>query len=168
MQSDARDQVWAAFFRNVLQLPVDAPRMTATEVLERKEEFIRTIGPVFGRLESDYIGQVVERSFNLLLRAGALPEPPAALRGQEVVFDYASPVEQARKQIEAAGAARSMELLAPFVQADPGILDNFDGDAIARDTPEIFGMPQRWLRPNETVASLREGQQQTEQAAALR
>ncbi|MEQ9609041.1 MAG: portal protein [Kiloniellaceae bacterium] len=167
MQKDARDQIWAAFFRNVLQLPVDAPRMTATEVLERKEEFIRTIGPVFGRLESDYIGQVVERSFNILLRAGAFPEPPDILRGQEVVFDYASPVEQARRQIEAAGAARSVELLAPFVQADPSILDNFDGDAIARDTPEIFGMPQRWLRPKEAVDGRREGRQQAAQAGAL-
>lgn len=167
MQKDARDQIWAAFFRNVLQLPVDAPRMTATEVLERKEEFIRTIGPVFGRLESDYIGQVVERSFNILLRAGAFPAPPESLQGREVVFDYASPVEQARKQIEAAGAARSVELLAPFVQADPSILDNFDGDAIARDTPDIFGMPQRWLRPKETVETMREGRQQAQQAEAL-
>ncbi|WP_420348625.1 portal protein [Pelagibius sp.] len=167
MQKDARDQIWAAFFRNVLQLPVDAPRMTATEVLERKEEFIRTIGPVFGRLESDYIGQVVERSFNILLRAGAFPEAPEILQGREVVFDFASPVEQARRQIEAAGAARSVELLAPFVQADPGILDNFDGDAIARDTPEIFGMPQRWLRPKEAVESLREGRQQAQLGGAL-
>lgn len=167
MQKDARDQVWAAFFRNVLQLPVDAPRMTATEVLERKEEFIRTIGPVFGRLESDYVGQVVERGFNILLRAGAFPEPPELLKGQEVVFDYASPVEQARRQIEAAGAARSVELLAPFVQADPAILDNFDGDAIARDTPDIFGLPQRWLRPKEMVEERREERRQAQQAAAL-
>ena len=167
MQKDARDQIWAAFFRNVLQLPVDAPQMTATEVLERKEEFIRTIGPVFGRLESDYIGQVVERSFNILLRAGAFPEPPDILRGQEVVFDYASPVEQARRQIEAAGASRSVELLAPFVQADPSILDNFDGDAIARDTPEIFGMPQRWLRAKEEVDGRREGRRQAEEADAM-
>ncbi|MEQ8356725.1 MAG: portal protein [Kiloniellaceae bacterium] len=155
MQKDTRDQVWAAFFRNVLQLPVDAPKMTATEVLERKEEFIRTIGPVFGRLESDYIGQVVERSFKILLRAGAFPAAPEILKGREVIFDYASPVEQARRQIEAAGAARSVELLAPFVQAEPGILDNFDADAIARDTPEIFGLPQRWLRPREEVAARR-------------
>jgi hypothetical protein len=155
MQQDARDQVWAAFFRNVLQLPVDAPKMTATEVLERKEEFIRTIGPVFGRLESDYIGQVVERSFKILLRAGALPAPPEVLRGREVGFDYASPVEQARRQIEAAGAARSVELLAPFVEADPAIMDNFDGDAIARDTPEIFGLPQRWLRAQEEMDARR-------------
>ncbi|WP_240932945.1 portal protein [Pelagibius litoralis] len=167
MQNDTRDQIWAAFFRNVLQLPVDAPRMTATEVLERKEEFIRTIGPVFGRLESDYLAAVVERSFMILLRAGAFPEPPEALRGREIQFDYASPVEQARKQIEAAGAARSVELMGPFVQADPSIMDNFDGDAIARDTPDIFGMPSKWIRPEAAVAELREARQQAQQVEAL-
>lgn len=167
MQQDTRDQIWAAFFRNVLQMPVDAPQMTATEVLERKEEFIRTIGPVFGRLESDYIGQVVERSFMIMLRAGAFPEPPEVLRGQEVIFDYASPVEQARKQIEAAGAARSVELLAPFVQADPSIMDNFDGDEIARDTPDIFGMPQKWLRPEDQRDAMREQRAQAQQVQAL-
>ncbi len=155
MQADTREQIWAAFFRNVLQLPVASPRMTATEVLERKEEFIRTIGPVFGRLEGDYIGQVVERGFAILLRAGALPPLPPALRGRALRFSYASPVEQARRQIEAAGAGRAIELLAPFVQADPGILDNFDGDAMARDATEIFGLPQRWLRPRAEVEARR-------------
>jgi hypothetical protein len=48
-----------------------------------------------------------------------------------------------------------VELLAPFVEADPAIMDNFDGDAIARDTPEIFGLPQRWLRAREEVDARR-------------
>ena len=71
------------FFDVHRDLPREGPGDRAgkrVEVLERKEEFIRTIGPVFGRLESDYIGQVVERGFNILLRAGAFPEPPEALR----------------------------------------------------------------------------------------
>jgi hypothetical protein len=167
MQNDTRDQIWAAFFRNVLQLPVAAPAMTATEILERKEEFIRTIGPVFGRLESDYIGQVVERVFNIMKRAGAFPEPPEILAGREIRFDFVSPVQQARKQIEAAGAARSIELLAPFIQADPEIMDNFDGDAIARDVPDIFGTPIKWLRSRERVEEMRQGRAQAEQAGAL-
>lgn len=167
MQNDTREQIWAAFFRNVLQLPVSAPAMTATEILERKEEFIRTIGPVFGRLESDYIGQVVERVFNIMKRAGAFPEPPEILAGRELRFDFVSPVQQARKQIEASGAARSIELLAPFIQADPDIMDNFDGDAIARDVPDIFGTPIKWLRSREAVEERRQGRAQSQQAGAL-
>jgi hypothetical protein len=150
----------------VLLLPVEAPKMTATEVLERKEEFIRTIGPVFGRLEGDYIAPIVERSFDILLGAGALPPAPESLARTGLRFEYRSPVEQARKQIEAAGAARAVELLAPFVAADPSVMDNFDGDAIARDAPDIFATPRKWLRAPEAVAAIRAAR--AEAAAAAR
>lgn len=166
MQNDLRDQIWAAFFRNVLQLPVAAPKMTATEVLERKEEFVRTIGPVFGRLEGDYIAPIVERSFNIMMRAGAFPPLPDSLADRRLKFEYRSPVEQARKQIEAAGAARAVELLAPFVAADASLMDNFDGDAIARDVPDVFGTPRAWLRSADRVAAIREAR--AEAAAAAR
>lgn len=167
MQQDVREQIWSAFFRNVLNLPTDGPEMTAFEVAERKEEFVRTIGPVFGQLESDYLAAVVERSFNIMLRAGAFAPPPEVLRGREVNFEYASPVERVRKQLEALGASQAINLLAPFVQADPAIMDNFDGDQIARDTPEIFGMPQKWTRPLEAVQERREQRQQAMQMASL-
>jgi hypothetical protein len=167
MQQDCRDQIWAAFFRNVLGLPVDAAKMTATEVLERKDEFIRTIGPVFGRLEADYIAAVVERAFNIMLRAGGFSEPPPALIGGQVRFRFVSPIEQARRQIEAAGMARSFELLAPLAAAQPDILDNFDGDEIARSTPDIFVMPKRWLRPKEKVAAMRSQRARAAEAQSL-
>ncbi len=156
MQQDTRSQIEAAFFRNVFHLPVGGPQMTATEVLERKEEFLRTIGPVVGRLETDYIGVVPSRAFMIMLRAGAFGPPPTALAGGRVRFTVASAVEQARKQIEAAGAARAMELLAPFFAARPELMDNFDADAIARDMPEIFGLPRTWLRPEGDVRTLRD------------
>ncbi|MEQ8193820.1 MAG: portal protein [Rhodospirillales bacterium] len=167
MQNDTRDQIWQAFFRNVLQLPTEGPRMTATEVLERKEEFVRTIGPVFGRLEADYIARVAERAFNVMLRARAFGPMPDALQESSVRFEYASPVQQARKQIEAAGMARSFELLAPLAQVQPDIWDNFDGDAIARDTPDVFGVPQRWLRKAEERDTLRRTRAQGAQLQEL-
>ena len=139
--------------------------MTATEVLERKEEFVRTIGPVFGQLEADYIAAVVERSFNIMLRGGAFSDLPDGL--DEIKFTYASPVEQARKQIEAAGAARAFELLAPFVQMDPTIMDNFNADEMARDVPDIFGTPGKWMRPKEDVEEMRQARAQQQQAAAM-
>lgn len=163
MQRDVRDQIWLAFFRNVLQLPVDGPQMTAFEVAQRREEFVRTIGPVFGQLESDYIGVVVERCFAIMLRANAFDPLPESLQGRGVRFSFQSPVEQARKQIEAAGAAQAFQFIAPLAQTQPDILDNFDGDAMARDTPETFGIPQKWLRDSEARDTLR--QSRNEQAA---
>ncbi len=157
MQQDVREQIFAAFFRNVLNLPVDRPTMTATEVIERKEEFVRTIGPVFGRLENDYAGPVAERVFAILLRLGRFPVPPPILQGREVRFEYANPVQKVRQQIETLGAVRTIEMIAPFVEANPEIMDNFDADAIARDAGAFNGMPQRWLRNQGDVAALRAG-----------
>lgn len=167
MQNDTRSQIEAAFFRNVFHLPVGGPQMTATEVLERKEEFLRTIGPVVGRLETDYIGVVPQRAFMIMLRAGAFGPPPPALAGGKVRITVTSAVEQARRQIEAAGAARAMELLAPFFSARSELIDNFDTDAMARDVPDIFGLPRSWLRPEGQVRAIRDARLSGQKAEDL-
>lgn len=164
MQNDTRDQIWAAFFRNVLNLPTDGPQMTATEVIERKQEFIRTIGPVFGRLESDYIGVIVDRVYNLMARAGAFAEPPEEIAEAPIEFEYRSPIERARKEIEAASAARAAELLAPYAEADPTVLDNVNRDKLTRDIFEGVGAPPDWLLSPDRVQSLREQRAQAQQA----
>lgn len=165
MQNDTRQQIFAAFFRDVLNLPTQGRQMTATEILERKEEFIRTIGPVFGSLESDYTGAVVDRVFNIMMRAGSFPEAPEELQGRTVKFDFASPVIQARKQINVAAAARQFEILQPLAAMRPEIWDNYDVDQIARDTSEGVGVPQKWILSKERVQEIRQQRAQAQQQA---
>lgn len=174
MQNDTREQVWGAFFRNVLNLPVNAPRMSATEVIERKEEMLRAVGPVFGQLETDYLAVIVERVFSIMLRAGKFPPVPDELRGTEATFHFESPIMRARKQIEAAGLARYLEMLLPLINMNPAILDNYDQDAIARAGPMAGGFPQTWLVPIEKRdadraerAKAMQAQQQAEMAEKL-
>lgn len=147
MQQDYRTMVEAAFFKNVFRLPVEGPAMTAYEVAQRRQEFIRIMGPVFGRLETDYIGHVVERVFGIMERNLQFKQRPLALQNAKVTFRFQSPIQQARKQIEVAAMTQALQELAPLAQAQPGIFDNFDGDQIARDAPEWSGMPSRWLKP---------------------
>jgi hypothetical protein len=173
MQNDTRDQVWAAFFKNVLNLPAGGPQMTATEILERKEEFVRVIGPTFGRLEADYIGPLAERTFNMLMRAGAFGPVeliPETLRGHRLRFEFVSPVARAVRQIESAALRKTIEDIAPLAAQDPSLLDHFDADAIARDVADANGVPQRWLKSREDVEAAREARAQTAalgQAASL-
>jgi len=162
MQNDTREQVWGAFFRNVLQLPVNAPRMTATEVIERKEEMLRAVGPVFGQLETDFLAATVERAFGIMLRAGAFPPPPLELQGKDLDFRFESPILRAKNQIEMAGLARTLEMLLPLVQAQPDMIDNFEGDAIARAAPYAGGFPTAWLKSTD----VRDAGRQARAAAA--
>ena len=166
-QRDLRDQVWNAFFKNVLNLPVQGPAMTATEIVERKQEFIRTIGPTLGRLEPDGPAVIVERSFGIMLRAGALPEMPEKLARSGVKFRYTSPIERVIKQIDGLKGLAALESLGPIVQIDPGALDNFDTDVVTREIAKQ-NMPLAWLRPTRDVLEgrARRAEAQAEQAEA--
>ena len=158
MQADTRNQVWAAFFRNILNLPVEGPEMTATEVIRRKEEFMREIGPVFGRLESDYTGPVVERAFMILLRAGAFAPIPLILQGQDIRFEYDSPVIHIGKQIEAAATRLWVQEQIMFANdaQKPDILDNIDFDEYARISALAVGVPRKIIKPVEIVDQIRQ------------
>ena len=164
MQNDTRDMVWASFFRNILNLPTDGPQMTATEVIQRKEEFIRAIGPVFGRLEADYLSPIVERVFGIMFRAGAFDPIPELLSGANLRFDFRSPVERIRKQIEAAAALKSVEELSLVAQAtgDPSALDWIDRDKVAKLIDEANGADI--LLAEADVQQLRQQRLQQQQA----
>lgn len=166
MQQDGRELVWAAFFRNVLNLPIDAPQMTAFEIAERKEEMLRTAGPVFSRLEADYPAATGRRVFDIMLHAGAFADPPEALKRGGVRVEVRSPIEVVRKQIEAMAATRTVQVIAPFIEADPGVMDNFDADEIARSTAEVMGMPAKQIRPKDQVEHRRQQRAQAQQAQA--
>ena len=141
MQNDTREQIWNAFFRNILKLPLEGPQMTATEIIARKEEFIREIGPVFGRLETDYTAPIVERSFQLMLRAGALAPVPEVLQGRSVRFEYQSPVKRIRQQIEATAARDWALQMIELGQVKPEALDLINVDALGRFSAEAMGLP---------------------------
>lgn len=170
MQEDYRMLVQASFYRDLFASAVESPQRTATEILERKEEMVRILGPTFGRLEEDYIGRIVSRVFHIMERAGAFPERPEALEGADVQFAYHSPFQLARRSSEAVGISRAIEMLSPVAQLKPEILDHFDEDQIARDTPGWFGFAEKYIRREDVVAQLRQAREQAiamQQAAQL-
>lgn len=166
MQNDLRGQIWDAFFRNILRLPVGGPQMTATEIIARKEEFIREIGPVFGRLESDYTAPIVERSFNIMLRAGAFDPIPEVLQGRSVRFEYQSPVKRSRQQIEAEAARLWTEEVAIMSDTKPEALDLINVDAVARLSAEAKGISRDVVNDADTVAQIRQQRAEQQEEAA--
>lgn len=156
MQADTRQQIWAAFFRNVLNLPIGGPQMTAFEVNQRKEEMIREIGPVFGRLESGDTVPTVERSFMVMLRNGGFAPIPEVLQGRNVVFVYDSPTKRIRKQIEAATARMwALEML-QLGEVKPEAIDLVNVDELGRFSAEALGIHRSIVNSEETVEQIRQ------------
>jgi hypothetical protein len=137
-----------AFFTDVLKLP-DKNRMTATEVLEHRGTFVRLLGSAFGRLLNEINRAVYVRAFGIELRAGRLPSTdglPAEAAGAEIGYKFFSAVQEGQRMAEVARAMRVLESLAPAMQIEPEVKDNFDLDQVVRDLGEAFG-PMRWIRP---------------------
>lgn len=168
MQIDVRQQVEAAFFKNVFNLPVRGPEMTATEVLIRKEEFIRELGSTFGRLESDYLAPMIERSFDLLLRAGLFNPVPEILLERDVRFEYVSTIKMIRQQAEAAAVRLWVQELTELVPLDPEVLDIVDFDAVARFSARALDLPTMVVRPLDEVEAKRAERRAVEQDALER
>jgi hypothetical protein len=165
MQADSRTQVWNAFFRNILNLPVEGPQMTATEVVQRKEEFIREIGPTFGKLESDDTAPTVERAFMIMLRSGAFPPIPEILQGQNIRFEYNSPVKRIRQQVDAAAARIWAQETIELSSVKPEALDRINVDELVKFSAEAANIPKQIVNSDEIVAQIRESRAEAEAAA---
>lgn len=164
MQLDTRQQVFAAFFRNVLNLPVAGPTMTAAEIYARKEEFMREIGPMFGRYDTEKTAPEVERAFMVKLRAGGFSPIPKALMGQNVVFEYDSPVKRIRQQIEAAAARQWAAEMLELGQVKQEAADLVNVEELGRFSAQALGIPSRIVNSRETVAAIQQSRMEAMQA----
>lgn len=166
-QTAARESIMAVFFKNILNLPIDAPNMTATEAMIRREDFVREIGSIFGLLETSYTNPLVERSFNILLRKGAFGPPeiiPEALQGTDVQFRFASPVEKAKRQIEEAGVSQAMDKVLQIGQIRPEIMNRFNFDAYGKFIAKSYDFPNELIKDDATVEAEAEQQAAMQQA----
>lgn len=158
-----------AFLVTLFQILVENPRMTATEALIRAQEKGMLLTPTVGRQTSEALGPQIERELDLLMFHRMLPPMPQVLveagAGFEIVYD--SPMSRMQRAEELVGVQRTMELLAPFAQMDPSVLDVFDKDELARLTAEVSGVPTPVLRSPEAVAQIRKQRQEQEQQAAM-
>lgn len=158
-----------AFLITLFQILVDTPRMTATEALIRAQEKGMLLTPTMGRQQSEAIGPLIEREIDLLMQNNILPPLPAALveAGGEYEIIYDSPMSRMQRAEELVGVQRTMELLAPFANIDPSILDVFDKDKLAQLTAEVSGVPTPILRSSDDIIQVRQARQQAEEQASM-
>lgn len=154
MMEQRRGAIRDAFFAALMQTP-ESPQRTATQVLQETEERMRLMSPVLGRLQSELLGPLVRRVFNLLKTAGQLPAPPLSVLGRRLDVDYVSPIVRAQRASEMLGVTRTFEAVVPFAQMEPGVWDIFDLEALARRAADVNGVPAATLRSEAEVARRR-------------
>ena len=166
MQSDVRTQVMNAFFKNILNLPIDGPQMTATEIIQRKDEFIREVGPVFGIFETDYNMPLAQRAFNIMLREGGFAPIPPSLQGKSIKFVFELPVTKIKKQIQAAAAHQWVLEQADVAQMNPEQKHLINFEALGRFSHGALGLPHEIINSKEEFEKRVKEERAAQQAAA--
>lgn len=158
-----KDIINDAFLVTLFQILVDTPQMTATEVLERAREKGMLLAPTAGRLQSEFLGPLIERELDLMLQQGIWPaNMPSILRGpegSEYNIEYDSPMSRMQRSEKASGFFRALSQAAEYAKmtGDVEPLDWFNFDTATPEIMDIQGSPAAWSRSEEDVSMRREG-----------
>jgi hypothetical protein len=153
--------------------PQDGPAMTATEVHVRVDLVRQLLGPIYGRLQAEYLQPLISRCFGVAYRAGIFSPPPDSLVNRDFTIRYVSPLARAQKLEEVSAIERLYADAAQMASIDATILDNIDNDEAVRVLSRDLGVPMSIIRTPDQVKQLRGDrqaarlqQQQQEQSIA--
>lgn len=141
--------------------PQNGPAMTATEVNMRQQLIRQLLGPIYGRMQAEYLQPLIERCFGIALRAGIFTPPPETLQNKYISIKYVSPMARAQRFDEVTAINNFVQMTLQNAQINQQILDNIDFDKATRFTGEALGVPAQLIRTTEEVIELR--QQRAEQ-----
>jgi hypothetical protein len=82
---------------------------TATELMINQQELAQRIGPLFSRLQQEFLYPVIQRVAYVLDKMGLLPKPD--LKGIKIVFQYRSPLALAKGQEQIARFTQFFQIL---------------------------------------------------------
>ena len=144
--------------------------MTAAEVNTRTALIRQILGPIFGRLQAEFLEPLITRCFGLGFRDGDFGEPPKTSDGftiNTVNIAYRSPLANAQKQQQLDAIDQFEQRLVSKLQIQPELLDVYDMEESTRRSAELLGVDIDLIRDEGKVIQLRKKkqQQQAEQAA---
>ena len=161
-------KIHRAFFVDLfLSLAQRDPKMTATEVLSRKQESMLLLGPMLGRLMNELLDPTVVRTFDVLAERGVIPPPPITLqeRQTKLVIDYVSPLARAQKMSEKQSIDSVMGMVGALGPVAPQVMDKIDIDAVIDEVADLEGINPELIRDKNEVKEIREARASAQQAA---
>ena len=170
MLKDTREMISQAFFLNKLTLPQPGNDMTAYEVGQRVQEYIRQAMPLFEPVEAEYNGPLCEMTFDIMMRAGAFGSPfdvPASIRGQTIEFFFESPLHDAVEREKGQRFLEAQSMIAQAVNLDPTTPYLLNAMDALRDVFNGIGIPSVWTRSEEDVQARIAKQAQAQQTQQL-
>lgn len=163
------DKINKAYYSDLFLMMANTDRnqITAREIAERHAEKLQQLGPVLERVEDECLDPAIERIFNIMNRAGLIPEPPPELDGMPLKVEYISILAQAQKAVGLDAIEATAAFVGSLAAVYPDVTDKFNADQAVDEFATRSGMPPTVLVSDEVVAAKRQQRQQQEQMAQM-
>jgi hypothetical protein len=166
-----------AYFEDLFLLISQADgTMTATEVIQRKEEKMLMLGPVVERNNDELFDPLMDQVFQVMVEQSTpiwmglmpgvplIPPPPEELSGVPLTVEYISILAQAQKAIAAGTIERSLQFTGMMIQSGfPEAADSINPDAMQAAYYAAIGAPPTILRDAEQIAGIRQARAEQQQ-----
>ncbi len=153
-------------FRAISDMEGIQPR-NEEELLQRKAEALRELGPVLERVHGEFLAQMVTRTFNQGHRAGIIPPAPEILQRRQLDVRFISSLAIAQRAVATGSIERTARFAAGLAETWPNAPDKFDADQAIDEFGQSVGVPARIIVPDENVARKREAQQAKQEALEI-
>jgi len=165
LQQDIQEtqyRIQQGFYSDLFQMMTmsDRRQITAREIDERHEEKLLMLSPVLERLHTELLDPLVDRTFNIMLRNGLIPEPPEEIQGEDLKVEYISLMAQAQRAVGTGAIERLAGFVGNLSAAKPDVLDKFDADQSVDHYAEMLGVPPKIVVSDDDVESIREARAQ--------
>lgn len=147
--------------------PTEKAIQTATEVQTRNNQVRQILGPIFARLQSEFLTHLVTRCFGLTIRANLLPPVPDSIRNGSGTMEvgYRSPLARSQKMTDLNAIDEWTRRAVALVQIKPELLDNMDFDLMTRHSADLLGVDPELVVLPDVVKKIRSDRAKAQQAA---
>ena len=148
-----------AFFMDKFKLP-DSDRMTATEIIQRRQEGLLQAAPILSRLYAEFLDPLIALTYEKLAEKNMLPAVPQILEGKSFKVEYRSPMASSKRSAHVQSFLQAMQAATPLLQVNPNVVQNLNSDVAFRDIFNATAVDPMYLKPQAEVDRGRQQKQQ--------
>jgi hypothetical protein len=131
---------------------------SATEIDARREEKLVLLGPVLERFENEALDPAIKRVYEVMNRAGLLPEPPEEIVEMDIEIQYVSILSNAQRAVTAIPTERFVQFVGNIAAARPEVLNIINWEELIRNYGRDLGVRAKDMNPPEVSQGATEQQ----------
>lgn len=142
-------------------------RQSVTEILDERSEMLRQLGSTLGRMEGEWLGPMVGRTFGLLRDNGEIPTPPEELSKDGLDIVFTNPAAKAQLGSKAQNMTAFIQDLSVAAQAMPEIMQTLKPAEWAQELATLRDVTPKVINTPEEMQAMQQAQAEQAQQAQM-